>query len=438
MSDAVLTLSTAGEPADRSTPRAPLAETTVHAPAGERLHALDAVRGFALLLGIVFHSTMSFLASPQQMWIIVDKSPSTTLTLVFFVSHIFRMTTFFLIAGFFAHLLFHKRGVRGFIHDRLRRIGLPLVAGWPFMIASLAACAIWGAWVMNGGKFPPAPPPDPNAPPLAFPLTHLWFLYVLLWFYALALLARRLLDGIDPNGRARARLDRIVSAIVRNPLGVLALAAPTALALLALGAWRPWLGIPTPDGTLLPNIAAFTAFGGAFAFGWLLHRQARLLDTIEQRWPLHLALALGATVACLVHIGLTPDLAFASRDSGTAVYASCYALAVWTWTFAVIGLALRFLNGYSAVRRYIADASYWLYLIHMPLVLALQIALSQLAWHWTIKFALILAIAFPLMFVTYHYCVRSTFIGAVLNGRRYPRQLPSHASGAAKMQEGAA
>ncbi len=29
----------------------------------ERLHALDAVRGFALMLGIVFHSTMSFLPS---------------------------------------------------------------------------------------------------------------------------------------------------------------------------------------------------------------------------------------------------------------------------------------------------------------------------------------------------------------------------------------
>ena len=31
------------------------------APAPERLHALDAVRGFALLLGIVLHATLSFM-----------------------------------------------------------------------------------------------------------------------------------------------------------------------------------------------------------------------------------------------------------------------------------------------------------------------------------------------------------------------------------------
>src|SRR5262249_2759411 len=124
MSDAVLTSSIADTPVKGSTISTP--DLLAHAPASERLHALDAVRGFALLLGIVFHSTMSFLASPHQMWIIVDKSPSTTLMLVFFVAHIFRMATFFLIAGFFAHLLFHKRGERGFVRDRLRRIGLPL------------------------------------------------------------------------------------------------------------------------------------------------------------------------------------------------------------------------------------------------------------------------------------------------------------------------
>jgi peptidoglycan/LPS O-acetylase OafA/YrhL len=116
-----------------------------------------------------------------------------------------------------------------------------------------------------------------------------------------------------------------------------------------------------------------------------------------------------------------PNIDVAHRDLPTLAYAASYALAVWCWSFGLIGLALRFLSGYSATRRYIADASYWLYLIHMPIVLALQILVSQLAWPWWIKFPLILAIAFPIMFASYHYLVRGTFIGAVLNGRRYPR-----------------
>ena len=91
------------------------------------------------------------------------------------------------------------------------------------------------------------------------------------------------------------------------------------------------------------------------------------------------------------------------------------------------------------MRRYIADASYWLYLIHMPIVLVLQILVSQLAWPWWIKFPMILAIGFPIMFASYHYLVRSTFIGAVLNGRRYPRTpMGSSGAGAPVRMEGSA
>ena len=80
------------------------------------------------------------------------------------------------------------------------------------------------------------------------------------------------------------------------------------------------------------------------------------------------------------------------------------------------------MSGFSPTRRYIADASYWLYLIHMPIVMALQVAVSQRDWPWPIKFAIILVVAFPLMLASYHLLVRFTFIGVVLNGRRAPRE----------------
>jgi peptidoglycan/LPS O-acetylase OafA/YrhL len=338
----------------------------------------------------------------------------------------FRMVTFFLIAGFFAHLLFHRRGERGFIRDRLRRIGLPLVAGWPILLVALVACAAWGAFVMTG-KVPDAPPPDPRAPPLAFPLTHLWFLYVLLWFYVCAVGVRRLLERLDSSGRGRARLDRVVSSVVNTPYGVAMLAVPTWCGVFAMSTWLPWFGIPTPDNSLLPNVAAFSAFGSAFAFGWMLHRQTHLLDVLQRRWPMHIAVAVATTVGCLVRLGLTVNIEVPPHDAATYGYAAMYALATWSWTLGLIGLALRYLADYSATRRYIADASYWLYLIHLPIVVALQILVSQYAWPWPIKFALILGVAFPIMLLSYRYCVRNTFIGAVLNGRRYP-PLPKNES----------
>jgi hypothetical protein len=146
----------------------------------ERLHALDAVRGYALLLGIVLHATVSFIPAPSRVWIIQDSQPSITLGVLFFSIHVFRMTTFFLIAGFFAHLSFHRRGAWGFIKDRLQRIALPLVVGWPILFTAMAMVVIWAASFPNGGPLPGPPRWPPVLP--QFPLSHLWFLYVLLEF----------------------------------------------------------------------------------------------------------------------------------------------------------------------------------------------------------------------------------------------------------------
>jgi glucan biosynthesis protein C len=384
----------------------------------DRLHGLDAVRGYALLLGIVFHATASFLPT-RYVWPVMDNHPSVVLAGVFYVSHIFRMTTFFLIAGFFAHMTFHRRGQAAFIKDRAKRIALPLVVGWPFVIAGIVAASAYGAFVATG-HVPKAPPPMPHAP-LAFPLTHLWFLYVLLLLYAATLLVRGVTARLDRSGRFRAGVDRAVRAVVRSPAAPMLLALPATAALYSFGPWLEWFGIPTPDFSFIPNPPAAVQFMTAFGFGWLLNRQTGLLQTWRSRWPLNLALAVALTVACIAMIGLTPVIAPAKPALARLAYAWAYSLAIWTWTFAVIGLALRFLSGFSLVRRYIADSSYWLYLIHLPLILALQAAVSRLDWPWEAKIATILGVGFPLMFASYQLLVRHSFIGSILNGRRAPK-----------------
>jgi len=399
----------------------------------ERLHALDATRGFALLLGIVFHATLSFLPGPPgaALWIVMDNQRSLTLGVLFHVLHIFRMTTFFVIAGFFAHMSFHKKGTRGFIRDRLKRIGIPLLVGWPILFSLIVAASIWGAVVMAHGKKLPPPPPYPGFP--AFPLTHLWFLYMLLLLYGATLAARAALVRLAPFEQLRDAADRIVRGVIVHPLGLVVLAAPTAAALYALPSWLAWFGIPTPDSSLVPNIAAVVGFGTAFVFGWLVQRQTGLLEIWKRRWLMNLAMAVGLTGFGLFLTGPAPVIVPAPHDGRTALYAASYALAAWSWTFGLIGLSLRFLSNHSAVRRYIADASYWLYLIHIPLIMALQILLSQLSWPWWVKFPLILAIAFPLMFASYQLFVRHSFIGRTLNGPR--ESLSNKTAASAALQE---
>jgi hypothetical protein len=388
------------------------------ARAPERLHALDAVRGFALLLGIVFHATISFVPAPAKFWIVEDTHQSTALAVLFFVIHIFRMTTFFLVAGFFAHMSFHRRGAKAFVRDRLKRIALPLLASWPLVFAAIIAVGAWVATTANSGHLPSQPPaPWPTLP--KFPLTHLWFLYVLLELYAGVLILRAGVCLVDNAGRIRSVVDRLVGMVIRTPLGAAVLAVPLGIAFAVDSGWVMWFGIPTPDSSLVTNPQAAVAFGIAFGFGWVLHRQTELIRILERRWALNFLLACGLISASLAIAGATPPLTPTNNDSIHLAGAACYALATWTATFAVIGMALRFLSGFSARRRYIADASYWIYLIHLPMVMALQVAVSRLDWPWPVKFAVILAISFPLMFASYQLLVRYSFIGAVLNGRRF-------------------
>jgi peptidoglycan/LPS O-acetylase OafA/YrhL len=393
---------------------------TASSPSDERLHALDAVRGFALLLGIAFHATMSLIPG-QQIWIVEDSHRSPAMAVTFFSLHVFRMTTFFLIAGFFAHLTFHKRGARSFIRDRVKRIVVPLIVGWPILFGLIAGVSLWAAAQANGGVLPKAAPHGPPAPMLAFPLTHLWFLYVLLIFYAATLAGRWAVARLDCQGRIAALADQATARLMSSSFAPLALAAPLAIAFAFNRPWLMWFGIPTPDMSLIPNLPAFVGFGFAFLFGWVLHRQAGLIRNLEGRWGLNLGLASLLIGGCLSWLGVQPVVTPAPQTWQTLAYGGVYALAVWCGTLGFIGLALRFLSKESPVRRYVADASYWLYLIHLPIVMALQVVVSRLDWPAEVKFGAILAVALPLMFASYELLVRHSFVGAVLNGRRQPR-----------------
>ena len=85
-----------------------------HLQSTPRLHGLDAIRAFALLLGVVLHSAMSFMPGPFgiPLWITQDVQSAEGFALLFYVPHIFRMVLFFLIAGFFARLAYERRGAR--------------------------------------------------------------------------------------------------------------------------------------------------------------------------------------------------------------------------------------------------------------------------------------------------------------------------------------
>ena len=386
----------------------------------DRLHGLDALRGFALLLGVLLHATMSYLPGSEYYWLTSETEQSVGAALIFFVIHNFRMLTFFVLAGFFARLLFHRRGVSGFAKNRWKRIAAPLLIFWPIVLVALTIVLVWSAMIKHGGTLPKESPPGPAFTPDDFPLTHLWFLYMLCLLYVIGVGLRTAIAGLDKTGWLRNKIDAVFDLLM-SWWAPLLLAIPLALSLPVEPQWYRWFGVPTPDRSLYPALSTWLAFGSAFTVGWLLQRQISLLQRLQQRWPFYLLVAVAGSATCLAMTGLSPELVPAKPELLSYGYALCYAVAAWSWAFALIGLCLRFLSGASPRRRYLADASYWIYIVHLPVIVALQIVATQVNWPWWLELSLILLSGTVLLLASYQLLVRHTVIGALLNGRKVPR-----------------
>lgn len=397
---------------------------TASLPVQNRLDYLDAVRAFALLLGIVFHASLSFL--PVFIgWAVMDISTSPLVSHFILVSHSFRMALFFLIAGFFGRMAFHRKGGVAFLRGRFLRIVIPFLAGW-FLLRPL----LISGWIMGGaslrgdvditaglvgGVHSLASLPDG-----LFTGTHLWFLYYLTVITAGFLTLRAVLTVRE---RCHAKLAGLVDAAVgwlaRSPLAVFVLAAPTALCVWFMRNW----GMDTPDQSLVPQLPVLVIYGGSFALGWALQRNADLLTALTRLSP---AAMLVGIVSLALAVWLSDfqanpgHLRFQAAHVG---FVAAYGVMMWSLVLLTIGAFRMMIRRPSVTVRYLADSSYWLYLLHLPVVVWLQVAFAELPMHWTLKLASISGLTIGVSLLLYDVGVRPTVIGALLNGRRKPSAL---------------
>jgi glucans biosynthesis protein C len=391
---------------------------------GNRLDYLDATRAFALLLGIVFHACLSFM--PVFMgWAVQDVSTSPVVGMFMAVSHAFRMETFFLLAGFFGHLTFHRKGAGDFVRSRVIRIVVPFVVGW-FILRPL----LISGWIMGNASLRG----DVNVwagllggiqslstlPAGIFTGTHLWFLYYLAMITALTLTVRWSLAATGSLGVALRRCgDALVAWLAASPFSLVILAIPTAAVLWFMDIW----GMDTPDKSLRPHLPALAIYGGFFVLGWMLSRQRELIASFARLTPARWTVA-GMGIAAILGLGaIESDPAHRHYLAAHVVYAFGYALTMWSLVFLTIGLFRKLCQRPNAIVRYVAESSYWMYLIHLPIVVWLQVAVAELPLHWSLKLAFVSAATIAIALFIYDLFVRSTFIGQVLNGRRRERML---------------
>lgn len=413
--------------------------------APQRLHALDHLRAAMMWLGIVLHASIAYMAAPSPLpW--HDDLSTPVADLLVAVIHAFRMPLFFILAGFFVALLVQQRGLAGMARHRVRRLGLPFAVFWPPLFVATALLGLMflhrmahGTWGVDRSLLPHGPN-VPQGPPTM----HLWFLWMLLW---LTLLTPPLwaVTRALPAALLRA-LQRMAAWLCGSPAGFVALTLPLAW----IGAHYTH-GIVTPSGSFLPPLAEWVHNGLFYAFGLCLHTQRRLLMArYERHWPVFAAMGF----ACFVVTGLLAEvLAQPEASAFTLVMvtgaftdmlaapvpatrhlqfwmALAYNAASWLWSFALIGLFLRHASKPRAWLAYLADSSYWVYLVHLPMTVGFSALLYGVPIPALAKILINVLATTALCLASYHLCVRSTAIGQLLNGQRHPRPLtgePSHA-----------
>ena len=371
-----------------------------------RLFYLDNLRALAMLAGVFFHAALAYSPMAQPFWPSADVQNHPLFDVIAWASHLCRMPVFFLLAGFFAAMLLHKYGDGAFWHNRLRRIGLPLVLFLPLLTLAVAVVIQFG--LTHVQHKPPLlafiESMQNQAEPQAMPLStmHLWFLYHLLFLYILTWCGRVLLN--------------------RQMLHWFTELKPNTLVLLLILACVPALycvpvPFPAPE-WILPALWALWFYGLFFFLGYACFTIPALLARCN---PFrHYYLLLG-TISYAIYYALLPvTLIPESQPQGWLKLAitlleSCSAV---LWTLCAVLYARRWLNWDSRALAYLSRGSFWLYLVHLPLLFFVQFLLIDLPLALWIKFLLSSGATLMISLLAFHILVAPTRLASMLAGNR--------------------
>lgn len=332
-----------------------------------------------MLLGLAYHATYAWLPNVGPWYFVADTSPVEALAPFTGFLHSFRMQLFFALSGFFSHLVFERRGERGFLVDRSKRLVLPFLFALPVVLLLDFALRNWShsLGLMS--------PQFTGGVGFLFLPRHLWFL---VYLFTLCLLA-----WAAPKWNAPARW------LAKEPLLALLLVVPTCLAL--------WLHPSNrPDLALWPLPFELFHFGVFYAAGWWLWAARESLDSLRRFAPLLLAagLALGAF---LFRGTLQYELTGQVLAGAVA----------WLMTLGAFGLAFRVESKERDWLRFLVESSYWVYLVHYPVVQALQVIFAGRSWPGSLEYVAAIALTFLFAVLTFMVFVWRTPLGPWLGVR---------------------
>ena len=354
-------------------------------PTTTRYHGLDALRAFAMIMGVVLHAALLYV-DPDLAYAITNKKDtptSETLGVIFFFIHTWRMPVFFLLAGFFTRLMIERRGTLNLLKNRSIRIGIPLIVG------SLTYNLLFGYGSV-------------------LQTHHLWFLYDLVWMYLIICFIKYLYRY--GSGIITQKFDCVFSSYGNMWYLMILLIPATTVGRPFFFNWiNADIGIPGPF---------FITGFSYFLIGWFMNRNTEILSILSNNYRRSLILA-GITFVLFITV---ISLADANKDTeeGGLYYLIGLVLSPTTTFLLVItfiGLADRLFKTSNAIINYFVDASYWIYLFHLVVVFATG-SLVISVFEPILAVSINIVITTLICICTYHVLVRYTPIGWTLHGNK--------------------
>ena len=308
----------------------------------DRYHGLDALRAFAMILGIVLHSGMFYLGSDDWNTYSQTGVPDHNyiISVIFIFIHSWRMLIFFLMAGFFARLLFYRRGAYHFTRNRFIRIVLPLI----FVTSIYNFILLWGSWDN---------------------LHHLWFLYYLVYLYIFVISFIYLMDKFHIFNRISHFFSTFVDLFFNSIIYFMFFI----LALMLSKYFSHDLGMfqQQPKNIFDFQFSFFTYCTLFFLIGWVLHRNPNFINILsfKKTWIINNLIGIASLIS---YFGLLDAFGF-----GYTVLFIPASLSTWFFSIGLIGFFHCVCPEGRNWVKYFVDASYWMYLFHLFPVMMLGI-----------------------------------------------------------------
>ncbi|MGB7326795.1 MAG: acyltransferase family protein [Rubripirellula sp.] len=393
------------------------------------LAGVDSVRAAAAVGVVALHAGAPYLKNPMPglAWSIRDQS-SGIVDFAFWSIELVIMPVFLVIAGFFAWQSLARSTPLAMVKTRSKRLLIPLAFAMVVVLPLDLYAWVLG-WVAEGWvepvklrslKF------DGVIDQNLWGLSHLWFLQYLFLYVVLLAVGKHFVDR--RRDRAISRSGALVDQAAVSRTG-------------SIWAWAAaWLVVAAAVIWLRPNVVwgfqhAFLPVPSKWLYHGLFFTAGVGLAISDPRMIRLSAVAPRMAIPCLMLGVATVSLGqWHLTQAGTSAVIADQTSAASTWfaepvlavmtpvaalsiTLAVIGLAVAKIGRVPVAVEYLAAASFWVYLVHHPILGVVHIDLKWIvgdAISPTLKALVACSISLAVSLLTFEVLVRKTRFGRTL------------------------